>query len=317
MSFSKLKFAPVVLALVCAFAHGAPADAQGESLDSSAAPAAQSNLIDANHGTSGHADFSDNTVPQDLAQRVRVEQKIGAQIPLNLPFVDENGHKVLLGKYFGQKPVLLNLIQLTCDQVCSAELDVMTGSLKQVSFTPGKEFNLLTVSIDPQETPLIAKDAQAERMKAYQRPGAEWHFLTGSQSSIAALAKAVGYHYIVQPGPGRSFIHPDGLMVITSEGKVARYFLNLDYKPQDIRFSLMEASKDRIGTVIEQFALCCFHYNPVTGRYSVQIMNVLKILGLAFVCGCLLTLLMWVLAEKGLGRKRKKTAAVPPGLRKA
>jgi len=224
---------------------------------------------------------------------------------------------VVLGQYFGKKPVLMNLIQLTCDQVCSAELQVMSDSLNQVPFSAGKDFTILTVSIDPRETPLIAKDAQDERLKVYTRPGAAagWHFLTGSQASIKALTAAVGYKYIYQPET-QQFIHPDGLIMLTPEGKVARYFLQLDYKPQDIRFSLMEASRGQLGSVIDQLALSCFHYDPAQGKYSFQIMQFIRLISLAFVAGALLTVGLWLLAEKKLPRKR---GPVPrgPELKKA
>lgn len=242
-------------------------------------------------------------VPKDLAQRVGIDQKLDAHLPLNLQFKDESGKSVTLGQYFGRKPVMISMLQLTCDQICSAQLQAMTASFNELKFSAGKEFEVLTVSIDPREGPLIAQDAKDERLKEYQRAGASqgWHFLTGDEKNIKSLAKSLGIKYIWDGG-SKQFIHPDGIVLATPDGRISRYFMRLDYNPRDLRFSIIEASKERIGTVIDQIALSCFHYNPVTGKYSFQIMAFLRVAGVATVLGGLLGIALMVMMEKKRGR---------------
>ncbi len=245
----------------------------------------------------------DKGVPKDLAQRVRIEQKIDDRLPLDLQFKDEDGKKVRLGQYFGRKPVMISMLQLTCDQICSAQLGAMTASFNELQFSAGKEFDVLTVSIDPREGPLIAQDAKEERLKEYPRASAKdgWHFLTGDEKNIKALAKSLGIKYIWDNG-SRQFIHPDGIVLATPDGKVARYFMQLNYEPRALRFSVIEASKERVGTVIDQIALSCFHYNPQTGKYSFQVMSFVRVAGLATVFGGLFGIFLTVLMEKRRGR---------------
>lgn len=230
-------------------------------------------------------------VPKDLNDKVGVEQKLDAQVPLNLEFKDEDGKTVTLGQYFGKKPVMITMLQLTCDQVCSAQLGAMAVSLNELQFTAGKEFELITVSIDPRESPLIAKDAKEEQVKGYNRPGVEqgWHFLTGTEKNTKALANALGIKYIWEPG-SKQYIHPDGIVLVTPDGHISRYFLQLNYNPRDLRFSLIEASKQKIGSFVDQIALSCFHYNPVTGKYTFQIMAFLRVAAIAFIAGGLLAI---------------------------
>lgn len=242
-------------------------------------------------------------VPKDLADRVRIEQKIDQALPMGLDFKDENGKKVKLGQYFGKKPVLLSMIQLSCNQVCSAQLEAMTGSFNELQFSAGKEFEVLTVSIDPREGPLIAEGAKEERLKQYERPSAKegWHFLTGDQKNIKALAASLGIKYIWDEG-SKQFIHPDGIVMATPNGQVARYFMQLNYEPRALRLSIIESSKERVGTVVDQIALSCFHYNPQTGKYSFQVMSFVKTAGLATVFGTLLAIALSVWREKRRGR---------------
>ncbi len=249
---------------------------------------------------------SDKGVPKDLANRVRIDQKVDAPLPLNLEFKDETGKKVVLGQYFGGKPVMISMLQLTCDQVCSAQFEAMTASFNELQFSAGKEFEVLMVSIDPREGPLIAQDVKDERMKAYARPTAKqgWHFLTGDEKNIKALANALGIKYIWDDG-SKQFIHPDGIVLATPDAKIARYFMRLNYEPRALRFSVIEASKERVGTVVDQIALSCFHYNPQTGKYSFQVMSFVKVAGLATVFGALLGIALSVMREKKRGRGGK------------
>lgn len=248
-------------------------------------------------------------VPKDLAQRVGIDQKLNTRLPLGLSFKDESGKDVTLGQYFGRRPVMLTMLQLTCDQVCSAQLEAMTNSFNQLPFSVGKEFEVLTVSIDPREGPLIAQDAKEERLKAYKRSGAAqgWHFLTGNEKNIKALAKSLGIKYIWDDG-SKQFIHPDGIVLSTSDGLISRYFMQLRYYPQDLRFSVMEASKERVGSVIDQIALSCFHYNPVEGRYSFQVMSFVRLAGIATVLGGLVGISVMLMLDK----KRRGSRTQPP-----
>ncbi|BCM89224.1 hypothetical protein IAD21_01068 [Abditibacteriota bacterium] len=251
-------------------------------------------------------------VPTDLAKKVGVDQKLDEQVPLQLTFKDETGKAVALSDYFGKRPVMITMLQMTCDQVCSAQLEAMTASLNEIPFSAGKEFEILNVSIDPREGPLVAQDAKDERLKEYNRPTAKegWHFLTGDAKNIKALAKSLGIRYIWHE-PSKQYIHPDGIVVLTPEGKISRYFLSLDYQSRDLKFSVMEASKDRIGSVIDHIALSCFHYNPETGKYSFQIMAFLRVAGAAFVLGCLAAIGGMVAMEKRRNGASKKGGSSP------
>ena len=240
--------------------------------------------------------------PADLAQRVGIDQNLDGKVPLDLTFKDENGKTVKLGDYFNsKKPVLLTMLQLTCDQVCSAQFGAMNVAFKDKAFgfTPGQEFEVLTVSIDPKESPMIAKDVHDEQLKTLGNPAAAngWHFLTGDEKNTKALAKALGVKYIWDE-KSKQYIHPDGIVMATPDGHISRYFMRLDYNPRDLRYSIIEASKDRIGTFIDQIALSCFHYNPSTGKYSLQIMALLRLVGGAFVLGSVGAIAFAVMREK-------------------
>ncbi|MBW3635557.1 MAG: SCO family protein [Armatimonadetes bacterium] len=252
----------------------------------------------------------DGGVPKDFKEKVGIDQNLDARLPLHLNFKDENGKSVTLGQYFGRKPVMISMLQLTCDQVCSAQFGAMTASFNELQFSAGKEFDVLTVSIDPREGPLIAQDAKDERLKEYQRASAKqgWHFLTGDEKNIKALAKSLGIKYIWDAS-SKQFIHPDGIVLATPDGRISRYFLQLNYDPRDLRFSVIEASKERIGSVIDQIALSCFHYNPVTGKYSFQVMAFVRIISLATVLGGLLGIAFMVMMEKRRGRGGKASGA--------
>ena len=287
-------FWPALLVLGCAaLGASAPARAQNQTAPAGLVPIAPQGEATHNHaGKDGQNLFDytapDGGAPADLANRVGIEQKLDAKVPQNLEFKDENGKTVKLGDYFGKKPVLITMLQLTCDQVCSAQFGAMETAFKDAAFnfTPGQEFEILTVSIDPKESPLIAQDVKEEQLKNLGNPAAKdgWHFLTGDEKNTKALAKVLGIKYIWDEG-SKQYIHPDGIVMATPDGHVSRYFMRLDYNPRDLRYSIIEASKDRVGTIIDQIALSCFHYNPATGKYTLQIMMFLRLVGGAFVLG--------------------------------
>ncbi len=213
-------------------------------------------------------------------QDVKIEQKLGGQIPLNLAFRDENGNTVTLGNYFGTKPVVLALVYYQCPMLCTEVLNGMVQGFKGIRFSPGREFNVVTVSIDPRETTAMAAEKKGSYLRSYGRPGADtgWHFLTGDSVSIGRLAAAVGFHYMYDPRSGQ-FAHATGIMVATPGGKLSRYLLGIEYAPGDLRFSLMDASNNKIGTMIDRLVMLCYHYDPMTGKYGLVVANIFRVAG--------------------------------------
>jgi len=224
---------------------------------------------------------------------VGIDQKLGEQVPLDLNFRDENGKNVQLRQYFGSKPVILTLVYYTCPMLCSEVLSGLTGSLSVLKFDAGREFEVVSVSINPSETARDAMGKKEQFLKRYRRPGAEngWHFLTGDKPAIDALAKAVGYRYSYDEKSGQ-YSHGTAIVVLTPEGKVAQYFYGIDYGPNDLRLALVSASNNKIGSVVDAVTLYCFHYDPATGRYSAQILNIVRLAGVltVFCMGMFLTM---------------------------
>jgi protein SCO1/2 len=222
--------------------------------------------------------------PDQVIKNVGLEQKLNARVPLDLAFRDETGRTVELRQYFAKKPVILNLIQYRCTMLCSEEMKILADSLKQVKFNIGDQFDAITLSIDAREQPDLAAGYKEKYVRDYGRPGAAagWHFLTGDEASIRRLADAVGYRFTFDARTNQ-FAHPDGVIILTPQGKIARYFFRLNYPPRDLRFGLIEATANRIGTPLDYFALLCYHYNPVTGRYGVAFMQLLRLSAIATV----------------------------------
>jgi protein SCO1/2 len=243
-----------------------------------------------------------NVRPPGL-QNVGVEQHLDEQIPADLNFRDETGKPVRLGDYFGKKPVILNLVYYNCPMLCGEVLSGLEGALRVLKFDVGKEFDVLTVSFDPRETPDMATKKKAEFLKRYGRAGAAegWHFLTGPQESIDALTKAAGFQYQYDPKTGQ-FAHATAIMILTPEGKIAQYYYGVDYAPKDLRLGLIQASENKIGSLADQVLLYCYHYDPTTGKYGAIISRVLQLSGLATILG--LGILMTVLIRLGSGHKQ-------------
>jgi protein SCO1 len=214
-----------------------------------------------------------------ITNGVSIQQKLNAPLPLNLVFRDEANQAVSVGKYFHDKPVVLALVYFNCPSLCPMSLHEMVSSLKRVSLVPGKDYNVVVVSFDPKDTP---RDAQLTKMKYKAefggRPGydAGWHFLTGEQNAISALTDAAGFRYRYD-NTSRQFVHAGGIMVATPDGKMSRYFYGIDYAPADLRMALVDASQHKIGSPVDYVLLFCFHYDPTQGRYSLAIVNVLKV----------------------------------------
>jgi protein SCO1/2 len=226
-----------------------------------------------------------NVRPPGL-ENVDFEQRLGQQIPLDLMFRDETGKPVRLGTYFQTKPVILSFVYYRCPMLCSELLTGLEGALKVLNFDVGKQFDVLTVSFDPRDTPELAAAKKAEILKRYKRAGADqgWHFLTGSEDSIRSLTRSAGFSYHYDPASGQ-FAHTTAIMVLTPEGKLARYYYGVEFPPKDVRLGLIEASQDKIGSLSDKILLYCYHYNPTTGRYGAIISRVIQLSGAVTVVG--------------------------------
>ena len=242
-----------------------------------------------------HAQISPPPDRATILQTVGLDQRLENQVPLETRFRDENGNTVALNEYFESKPVILTLNYYQCPMMCTEVLNGLTGALNALKFELGRDFNVITISIDPRETPAMAEAKKSTYVARYRHPGAEqgWHFLTGEKNSIDAVAKAVGYRYAYDP-VYRQYAHPSGIMVLTPKGRVSKYFYGVEYAPKDLRLGLVEASQERIGSVVDQILLLCYHYDPVTGKYTPQIMmavragGALTLLGLGVFIGVLI-----------------------------
>ena len=232
-----------------------------------------------NGGAGGIMAPSANIKPPGL-QNVGIDQHLNEQVPRDLVFRDETGKSVRLGDYFGQKPLILTLVYFRCPMLCSEVLSGVEGSLKALTFDAGKEFNVLTVSFDPQDTPATASEKKLEMLKRYHRPTAAegWHFLTGSQESITALTDAVGFHYQYDKDSNQ-FAHTTGIMILTPEGKIAQYYYGVEFPPRDLRLGLIQASQNKIGTLADEVLLYCYHYDPKAGKYSAIISRIIQLAG--------------------------------------
>ena len=220
-----------------------------------------------------------NKLPELLTE-IGLDQKLNAQVPLDLPFKDENGKAVKLGDYFGRKPVILTFVYYECPMLCTQVLNGLESALRVLNESVGDEFDVVTVSFDPSETPVLAAGKKQAYLERYKREGAEqgWHFLTGDQASIDALTKAAGFSYAWDEA-SQQFAHASGIIVVTPAGKLARYFLGIDYSPRDVKFALMESASERIGSLADQVLLYCYHYNPATGNYGFVAMRAVRLGG--------------------------------------
>ena len=215
--------------------------------------------------------------PSSVVANVSIDQKLGSQVPLDLEFRDERGETVRLGDFVRDKPVVLSLVYYRCPGLCTMTLNGMSRAFKPLQFSAGREFEVVTVSIDPKETPQLAAAKKEEYLRQYGRDGAEtgWHFLTGDEPAIRALADAVGFRYLYDANTDQ-YAHSAGIMVLTPSGQVARYFYGLEYSSRDLRWGLVEASAGRIGSVADSVNLLCFAYDPASGRYGLAVMRTLR-----------------------------------------
>jgi protein SCO1/2 len=219
-------------------------------------------------------------VRPELLKEVGIDQKLNDSIPLNLTFRDEHGNPVELAQYFGSKPVILSLVYYNCPMLCTQVLNGLDRSLQLIPMEIGKDFNVVTVSIDPTERPVLAEAKQVMYAGMYGRPGAVqgWHFLTGDEPQIKQLADSVGFRYAYDPD-SKQYAHASAIMLLTPEGKISRYFYGITYPARDLRLGLDEASEGKIGSPVDQVLLFCYHYDPHTGKYGLIVSRVIQISG--------------------------------------
>ena len=232
------------------------------------------------------AGTASQVAPPDLKD-IGIDQKLNQQVPLDLQFKDEAGNTVKLGDYFQSgRPVILNLVYYTCPMLCSEELAGEASALSMLKFTPGNEYEIVSVSFNPDETSQDAAGAKKtyiERINEHldhKTDGSGWHFLTGQQPEIKQLADAVGFRYHRDP-VSKQFIHATGILIVTPTGKIAQYYYGVEFSPKDIRLGLIEASRGNIGNVVDQVLLYCYHYDPKTGKYGAVITNIMRLAGAA------------------------------------
>ena len=243
----------------------------------------------AGYGDKQSGDNSGDQLPQVL-QKVAVTQRLNQPLPLNAPFVDETGKSVVLGDYFGKHPAIISLVYYNCPMLCSEELDGLTSALEMVKLTPGKDFDVVIISIDPSETSEQAAKKKTFYLKRYGRPetAAGWHFLTGQRPAIDAVTDAVGFGYVRVPGPDgklSQFAHASSIEIATTDGKLAQYYLGVEYSPKDMLLGLIEASGNKIGSPVANILTYCYHYDPQTNKHSLIIARMVQLGGMVTMAG--------------------------------
>ena len=243
-------------------------------------------------------------------QGVSIDQKLNEQVPLDLTFRDEAGRDVSLSSFFHPgKPVILALVYYRCPMLCTQILNGVESSLKAVSLDPGRDFEVVSVSFDPKDTPELAASKKQLYLRRYGRTGTAngWHFLTSDEHNVQALADAVGFHYKYDPKTDQ-YAHASGIMVLTPDGHLSKYFYGVEYAARDLRLGLVEASQNKIGSPVDQILLFCYHYDPATGKYGAMTMNILRAAGAGFtlICGTFLVIVI----RKDVRKSRRSAAAL-------
>ena len=247
-----------------------------------------------------------NTRPPRL-ENVGIEQHLNAQVPPDLTFRDDTGKAVKLGDYFGHKPLILNLVYYNCTMLCGEALAGLASAMRLVKFNVGNEFDVITVSFDPRETPDMAAAKKKDYVGRYGRANAAggWHFLTGQPDSINALTKVVGFQYQYD-AKSNQYAHATAIMVLTPQGRISRYFYGVDFPPKDLRMGLVEASQGKIGNAVDAVLLYCYHYDPETGKYGAMVANILRLAAAATIL--LLGIFLFILWRLDLAVTRKMAA---------
>ncbi len=244
--------------------------------------------------------------PLEALKDVRIDQKMDAPVPLDLPFVDEYGKDVTLAQYLnGSRPAVLALVYYECPMLCTQVLNGLFSSIEPLKLDAGRDFDIVVVSFDPGETPAMAMAKKTSYLKHYQRPTGEAgvHFLTGRQPAIDKLADAVGFRYAYDEAIDQ-YAHPAAVTVLTPKGHVSKYLYGVEFAPMDFRFAMVSAGEGTIGTVIDTALMYCFHYDPATGKYSVAIMTFVRLAGVLTLLG----IVAFVLVH--LRRDRRQNGAV-------
>jgi protein SCO1 len=233
--------------------------------------------------------------PQPLTTLIGIDQNLGVKVDSTIPFRDEYGRNVTLGDFLGTRPVILMPVYYECPMLCSMQLNGLVSAMHVMPFTAGKEFEIVTFSIDPNETPKLALSKKDHYIHDYARAGADkgWHFLTGDAEAIRRVTDGVGYRYTYDE-PIRQWAHASALIVLTPSGRVSQYFFGIEYDPSDLKYSLIEASGGKVGSFIDHALLFCYQYDPSTGKYSLAIMRMIQIASVA----TLLSLVMFIIYAK-------------------
>jgi protein SCO1 len=246
-----------------------------------------------------------------LPSNVGFDQHIGRKVPLAAKFRDEAGKAVTLGDYFGKKPVVLSFAYFTCPMLCGLSMQGLSSSLKGMNLDAGRDFEVLTVSFEPRETPEMARAKKDAALSRYGRPGAAagWHFLTGDEQAIGDLTRTAGFRY-EWDAASMQYAHATGVVVLTPDGQIARYLFGVEYAPRDLRLSLVEASQGKLGSVVDQLLLLCYHYDPKAGRYGAVAIGAMR-------AGGALTLLglgvFVIVNARGQRQPRRKADTSPSG----
>ena len=239
---------------------------------------------------------------------VGLDQRLNEQVPLNLSFRDDAGRKIPLSSYFGNKPVILALVYYQCPMLCTQILNGLVISLRGMSLESGRDFDVVSVSIDPTETPELAARKKVEYLRRYAKSSTGWHFLTGAEPEIKRLAQAVGFRYAYD-ARSKQYAHASAIMVLTPSGRLSKYFYGIEYAPRDLRLGLVEASENKIGSPVDQLLLYCYHYDPSTGKYSAMVLNIVRLAG-ALTLLIFVSILIWMW-RRDLSRSRETAA---PGM---
>ena len=259
-------------------------------------------------GTTVHPVAAGEDQRPAILRDVAFDQRLGAQVPLDVAFRDETGASVTLRDYLGDKPVLLVPAYYECPMLCTIVLNGVVSALRALPFDVGKEFRVVTFSFNPRETSELAAAKKATYLEDYRRPGAAagWHFLVGDEPSIAALTQAIGFRSAWDEA-SKQYAHASGIVVLTPAGRISHYFFGVEFAPRDLRLALVEASGEHIGSLVDQLLLFCFHYDPATGRYSRVALNAVR-------AGCVLTLAVLVAFVGLMLRRDAKRARRPAPL---
>jgi protein SCO1/2 len=230
---------------------------------------------------------------------VGFDQRLNEALPLEVPFADEQGRAVKLGDYFGRRPVVLAFVYYGCPMLCVQSLSSLASTLGVMSETPGHDFDVVSISIDPRETPALASEKKAHYVERSGKPAIAqgWHYLTGTEANIKRVTAAAGFRYVFDE-PTQQYAHPAGIVIATPQGKVSRYLFGIDYGPRDLRLALLDASGEKIGSPLERALLYCYHYDLATGRYSLAIMRIVQVAGAATAFSLGALIFVWTRRER-------------------